>query len=63
MLKKIFIRFNFFEYVAFVLIVKKSKNEFRVYVNYKTLNAITIKNRCEIVYERVLKRRNINAQN
>ena len=44
-LKKNFIRLNFFEYVALVLIVKKSKNKFRVCVNYKALNAITIKNR------------------
>ena len=44
MLRKNFIRFSFFEYVASMLIVKKSKKKFRVCVNYKTLNAITIKN-------------------
>ena len=34
-----------FEYVVFVLIIKKLNNEFKVYVNYQTLNIFTIKNR------------------
>ena len=44
MFEKNFIRFNFFEYVASMLIVKKSEKKFRICVNYKALNAITIKN-------------------
>ena len=36
---------NILQYVALVLIIKKSKNELKIYVNYKTLNVLTIKNR------------------
>ena len=45
MLNKNFIRFNYFDYFFSILIVKKSENEFKVCVDYKILNAFTIKNR------------------
>ena len=44
-LKKSFIRFNSSKYVASVLIIKKSNDEFRICVDYRTLNIFTIKNR------------------
>ena len=45
MLKKNFIPFNFFRYAIFVLIMKKFEKFFRICVNYRTLNALIIKNR------------------
>ena len=45
MLKKKFIRRNSSNYAAFVLIIKKFDENFRVYVNYKTFNVLIIKNR------------------
>ena len=45
MLSKDFIRLNYFDYFSSVLIVKKSKKEFRICVDYRILNALTIKNR------------------
>ena len=45
MLDKNFIRFNIFDFVAFVLIVKKFEKELRVCIDYKALNALTMKNR------------------
>ena len=45
MLKKNFIRLNISNYAFFVLIVKKFKENLRVCMKYKTLNAFTIKNR------------------
>ena len=45
MLEKNFIRFSKFEYATFVLIVKKLENDLRVCVNYRTFNALIIKNR------------------
>ena len=45
MLDKNFIRNNFFHFSISILIVKKSKKKFRICVNYRTLNALTIKNR------------------
>ena len=45
MLNKNFIRFSYFDYFFSVLIVKKSENEFKVCVDYKVLNVLTIKNR------------------
>ena len=45
MLSKNFIRFNYFDYFSSVLIVKKSKNKFKVCVDYRILNVFTIKNR------------------
>ena len=44
MLKKKFIKKSIFEYVALMLIVKKFKRNFKMYVNYKALNVLTIKN-------------------
>ena len=43
MLNKNFIRFNYFDYVFSILIVKKLKNEFKICVDYKILNVFTIK--------------------
>ena len=45
MLDKNFIRNNFFYFSTSILIVKKSKKSFRICVNYRALNALTIKNR------------------
>ena len=45
MLSKNFIRFSYFDYFSSVLIVKKSEDEFKVCVDYRALNALTIKNR------------------
>ena len=42
---KNFIRNNFFHFSISILIVKKSKKNLRVCVNYRTFNALTIKNR------------------
>ena len=45
MLKKNFIRRNSSNYATLVLIIKKFDENFKVYVNYKTLNVLIIKNR------------------
>ena len=45
MLRKKFIKFNHSSYVVSILIVKKSKEDFKMCINYRTLNALTIKNR------------------
>lgn len=45
MLKKKYIRFNTLFYITFILIIKKFNKDLRIYVNYKTLNVITIRNR------------------
>ena len=45
MLNKNYIKFNTSKYVVSILIVKKSNDEFKICVDYKTLNAFTIKNR------------------
>ena len=45
MLNKKYIRFNLFNYVVFVLIVKKFKKEFWVCINYRAFNVFIIKNR------------------
>ena len=44
-MSKNYIKLNKFKYIAFVLIIKKFNNEFKVYVNYRILNVFTIKNR------------------
>ena len=44
-LEKKFIKLNYFLYATLILIVKKSKSDFRVYIDYRALNALTIKNR------------------
>ena len=45
MLNKNFIRFNYFDYFFSVLIVKKSENKFKICVDYRILNVLTMKNR------------------
>ena len=45
MLKKDYIRFNIFLYTIFVLIVKKFDDDLRIYINYRALNALIIRNR------------------
>ena len=45
MFNKNFIRFNIFDFVAFVLIVKKFEKELKIYIDYKIFNALTMKNR------------------
>ena len=45
MFNKKYIKLNIFSYVASILIVKKLNKEFRICINYRALNALTIKNR------------------
>ena len=45
MLNKNFIKFNFFEYVVSILIMKKFENNLKMCVNYKIFNTLTIKNK------------------
>ena len=45
MLKKNFIRSSFFRFAVFVLIIKKFEKGLRVCINYRSLNALIIKNR------------------
>ena len=45
MLEKRYIRLSISSYVASILIVKKFNKELRIYIDYRTLNALTIKNR------------------
>ena len=45
MLSKNYIKFNTSKYVVSILIVKKSNDDLKVCVDYKTLNALMIKNR------------------
>ena len=45
MLGKGFIRLSTSPYIALVLIIKKLDGGLRVYINYRVLNALTIKNR------------------
>jgi hypothetical protein len=47
-LNKKFIESSTISYASFILFVKKSDEEFRFYVNYRKLNAITKKNRYSI---------------
>ena len=44
MLNKDCIRLNIFLYIILVLIVKKFDNNLRIYVNYRALNALIIRN-------------------
>ena len=44
-LKKGYIRQNISSYAAFILIVKKFDDNLRICVNYRTLNALIIRNR------------------
>ena len=43
-LKKNFIRSNFFYFATLILIIKKFKKNLRVCINYRTLNVFIIKN-------------------
>ena len=45
MLKKSYIRANIFSYTILILIVKKFDDNLRIYVNYRILNALIIRNR------------------
>ena len=45
MLSKNFIKSNFFEYVASILMMKKFENDLKMCVDYRVFNALTIKNR------------------
>ena len=45
MLSKKYIKSNTFDYIAPMLIIKKLNDNLRICVNYKTLNALIIKNR------------------
>jgi hypothetical protein len=45
MLKKGYIKLNSSPFAAPVLVIKKPERGLRVYVNYRALNALTIKNR------------------
>ena len=45
MLKKNYIQLNIFSYTIFVLIIKKFDDDLRIYVNYRALNALIIRNR------------------
>ena len=44
MLKKNYIRTNTFLYTILILIIKKLNNDLRIYVNYRALNALIIRN-------------------
>ena len=57
MLKFFFIRRNSLNYATFVLIIKKLDKIFKVYVNYKALNVLIIKNRnCFSLIKKILDR-------
>ena len=57
MLKKNFIRSSFFRFAILVLIIKKFEKNFRVCINYKSLNALIIKNRnCFFLIKKTLTR-------
>ena len=57
MLKKNFIRRNSSNYATLVLIIKKFDENFRVYINYKTLNVLIIKNRnCFLLIKKTFNR-------
>jgi hypothetical protein len=44
-IKKYYICLNIFPYAASILIIKKLDGRLRIYINYRILNALTIKNR------------------
>ena len=44
MLRKEYIRLNISLYVVSILIIKKLNKELRIYIDYRALNALTIKN-------------------
>ena len=45
MLKKKYIRFNISLYIAFVFIIKKLNEEFKLYIDYRVFNAFIVFNR------------------
>ncbi len=45
MTTKGFIKFNNSPYAAPILVIKKPKGELKIYIDYRTLNTFTIKNR------------------
>jgi hypothetical protein len=45
MMRKDYIKFSISPYAASILMIKKSDEELRIYINYRILNALTIKNR------------------
>lgn len=45
MLRKEYIRLSTLSYTISILIVKKSNNKLRLYINYRALNALTIPNK------------------
>ena len=45
MLEKRYIRLNISSYVASILIIKKFDRELHIYIDYRALNALIIKNR------------------
>ena len=45
MLKKSYIRLNISLYIVFIFIVKKFDDDLRIYVNYRALNVLIIRNR------------------
>ena len=45
MLRKKYIKLSISSYVASILIIKKLDRELRIYIDYRTLNALIIKNR------------------
>ena len=44
MLKKGYIRLSTFSYIAFILIIKKSNKEFKLYIDYRVFNALIVFN-------------------
>jgi len=52
MLEKKIIRRNQLDYVLLVLIIKKSKKDIRIYINYRVLNVLIIKNRNILLFIR-----------
>ena len=44
-LEKKFIKLNYFLYATSIFIIKKLKNDFRIYIDYRALNTFTIKNK------------------
>ena len=45
MLNKEYIKLNTFSYITSILIVKKPDKKFRIYIDYRVLNTLIIKNR------------------
>ena len=56
-LEKGYIRFSILLYVVLILIIKKSNKELYIYINYRVLNALIIKNRniLSLIKETIIK--------